>query len=507
VHNLVDGSAMYHSTGLRLEVPPWSEEGSDTPVLLACIFFSSMLFVDVAVLYAINTIQSLVPLCSAQVMPVVMVHIVIGCIALVSYVLEYILETKVVLGDVLIMRFVQSLLTSPLLWYIFCKLFTHCEKRDMRILYAFTVATQVFGFGLVSSASPSMDIFSWCCFTGCFRSMFRTVYRLPLLHDSIVMGQWCRLSWFALWSGYPCVMMARRLGLVSVWFEQILLWPILDIMLKTVTCTACILLRFASTLASVSGTMQLALASHDLLVILDEDLRLMEFVRSTPALLHNFKRGTHESLLSMCVNDEHRNRLLKAARCADTARPWEPSQKCMVTFLLSSGTGEMFTECLVSKCIQGQRMVGITVTNLQGSFFRKDVLEEYTRMEESISQVGKQSQTSLRSPPHKALSLALHNCTEVFQLSSSVSTMLQEVLLQAILPSALAIYDRRESEAAIVAASACFESFFPSLSLPAPLSSLLRSEATRRVCIASELPDVCVYEQETRLDNGLTVSV
>jgi len=311
---------------------------------------------------------------------------------------------------------------------------------------------------------------------------------------------------------YPVLTLARDIGWLDGYIEQVYLYTFLDCLAKCITFSSIVGAKLMLSLASINGSVQLVLAAHDTVLSVDEAFRVLAFVRHGPILSSLFKSSPERTLLDFCLNEEHTTRLELCARTADRQDFGEPSPKCRVTFNFPSDCGEVLAECMVSKCVQGRRVLGVAIITISGnSVFSQAVEEEDSvslRSVETASEV-----TFVRNDEHtKQTRGSIHNCAGVLQLDSSVTSTLDAIFFASEADVALFCVDSNSLyegyDVLILAASRSFSRRFVGMSMPCSLSTIVKDDDVQRLVSAVAFEELCVY-QSSHVDllNGTTVSL
>eukprot|EP00927_Polykrikos_kofoidii_P035892 TRINITY_DN30390_c0_g1_i1.p1 TRINITY_DN30390_c0_g1~~TRINITY_DN30390_c0_g1_i1.p1 ORF type:complete len:823 (-),score=111.24 TRINITY_DN30390_c0_g1_i1:96-2564(-) len=508
----------------RFERPSWLLDGKDLPLLVALFVFGSFTVLDLLAVLVLQILPDLFDRCGPRIWMAIKAHACVALCCAIHYAFAFFAEAKLMVGDHMILRNVVWINTTPVEWYIFAVIFTVSEKgswADSSKVYFFMNTTHIFTMILVFATSRPLVLGLWILTCCSFALMTQQIFQCCLLEETKVVAKRLRTTCVILWSAYPLLHAARRLGFISPWFEQVVAISIVDVLTKAATFVAILLSRFMVTISSINTTLQLVLASNDVIVVVDQAFVLTDRLRSIPFLTNFFNDDDAEkSLLSMCINEEHQDRLWNAARVADMQPYGAPSPTCIVAFQVRNGQGQVRAECIVSKCFSvrpgtGTRIVGIAVASM--SYFGPTIprqgcsdVASQAAGSESVMILHSQSQQALPKSVNGAnmqLLLALHNCTHALRLPPGVSMMVRNILLEPSLPRALFLCDPTATEVSVVAASEKFSTIFPALSVPQSLTGLFPGDCVRRIIAASALDDLFFYEKEgVELRVGLRVT-
>jgi len=342
-------------------------------------------------------------------------------------------------GKYLITRHMHWLVSTPTQWYAFGLTCTRATPEELGALYEATVNMQIHGILMLTSNQR----LSWFCLIsscGFFIEMFWRAFRLPLLKDMEIVGNRIRWANFVVWVLFPVAVLLRWADLIDAWTEQVLIFSSLDVLAKAITFMGILIARVVLWLAHINGIVQLVVSSHDFLVAVDEVWQLVESPKS-PLISRIFgaaDSGDWEepTLCDLCINEEHQNRLESAARIADSSQLGTASPKVTVA-LRATGIdgGEFLVECLVSKCLHGRRIVGISVVSQSGNRPLMDLTNSipFQPAEECIDW----DQDSVESCSMKSqggvdvqFALALHNCCDTLGFNSRLRRLLTQLLVQ-----------------------------------------------------------------------------
>jgi len=484
------------------------------PFLLACSIFGTQSFVSFVLMYIMKHMRELAECWGTGFLHMLQLYTITSSAGAIMYLLKYWSVSHISIavdgvGDYLFMRNVHWLFSTPIQWYVFCQVCTKSNWQDMRLIYLSTVLTHVFGILMYFVK----DQLRWFCFGAgiwYFLESFWRAFRLPLQKDMEIVGGRLRITMLVVWCGFPAAVLLRWYGVMGAWEEQVLSFSVLDVVAKSVTFSAIIVSRVVLSLARINGTVQLVLSSHDVTLAVDGMWQLLEDTASSSVIATYFGESSDNlKIIDLCINEEHRDRLIEAARVADSQSLGEPTPKVTVAFRLPTGGGEMLSECLVSKCLHGRRIIGIAVTSQVGNVYSWQ--NEYLMDEGTELAPSEISMSSVQSRNFDVqMKLALHNCNDVLQLSETSSRMVNNLFMQTHTACAMFAWEQETGAApAIVAASPRLQAvFFQGAPMPQPLASLASGETLDRMLLALQAEDVIVHQwQGVQMPVGCAVEM
>jgi len=476
---------------------------SSAPLLVCSSIFISQSLVSLVVCYILRSMKDLSEFWGHRLQRSLWLYMVMSITGSIMYFSKWSNSSHWIVnmtdagGECFIMRNVHWLVSNPMQWFVYSQACTNCTLEDMTGIYKATVLLQIYGLlRLLTSDSrvrACMFTFSSCYYI----QMFWLVYQLPLQRGMKLVAERIRDSTLIIWSIFPAVVLCRSFGLIGAWSEQVLLLSILDVIAKGLTFSAIIVSRVVLSLARINGTIQLVLSSHDVTVAVDRHFRLLDQPETLPMISAYFNDSEDRRLYDLCINEEHKQRLLEAARVADSQHLSDSTPKVVVAFRLPGGGGEMLAECFLSKCLHGRRIIGIAVQSQSGDPCEGDMLSMNTVQEESLEQTFMEdfseisystSQSVARTPLNLQTALALHNCNDVLQLNEPLCKMLEKIFSQNLACAIFVSDDSPEASnsSTLVVASANIKAiFFPNGTMPQPLVNLLKGPTARDVVTAS----------------------
>eukprot|EP00929_Paragymnodinium_shiwhaense_P044567 TRINITY_DN22846_c0_g1_i1.p1 TRINITY_DN22846_c0_g1~~TRINITY_DN22846_c0_g1_i1.p1 ORF type:complete len:837 (+),score=167.75 TRINITY_DN22846_c0_g1_i1:92-2602(+) len=511
------------------EDPDWLSQ-TKLPLLAALVFFASASVFGFVALAVLQSMQTMLERWSPHMQDSFQALLFINTLGSFMYFWFFSAEAQLVVSltdgsSCLLLRNIYWLVSTPLEWYIFAQSFTSCEVRQVLTICVTAALIQAFGIGAFLLRSPTLSSLCFCAGSLCFCFTFLFVYRLKLLPETMVLGQNLRSLFFALWCFYPLAILLRRFGLINPWMEQVMIYSLLDVVMKSVLMLALTAGRVVRAIAGMNGTMQLALSSYDLVLAVDEDFRLTTSLKSVALLAYYYDDDSDDrDLLKLCINEEHANRLRTAAEVADNQAFGAAFPKCIVVFKAHKGRGELQAECLVSKVNQGRRTLGISLSPVStrtnfgiggggsggevpggGQWDHDDQRSEVITVHSfaettSVLPLGANAvgeDLNATGESNMQMMRALQNCTDIMGLSPRISSSVRRVFQQNVGIAALYFFEETKvpSDINMVAASQRCLRRFPELVMPARLSQILDESATRHLAGTIVQEDLCVYQR------------
>jgi hypothetical protein len=492
------------STVPQIAVPEWQTR-HNVLMMFAAVLFSSLTVAMAVVLGLLSVIHDSLDLWSLRIKSGLRAHLFICVSGSVHYISEWTFERHLVVkmedgGDHLITRNFHWLVSTPLQLYIYSLVFSDPGMRHSMVpIYCWCVSMQIFGI-LMMVTTYSGE----CCVLSCvsFVAMFAMLAQVPLLPETSDLARKSLVPMIALWSCYPCCTWLASSGVVSRETEQLYLYPFLDCCTKCLTLGSVLMARVVRTLASIDGSLQLVMAAHDLLLVVDPSFRLLEAVRDAPQLSSYFASDDSErNLLALCSGEDQKALLHQVAQTADLQPFGAPSPKCMVVFKLRGGVGEVLTECYMSKCVQGRRTVGIAVRSVSGHPDLEAVGSGVMDIDAGSS-ISEHFEALSIPPNEMQLELALHNCATVLELDPALAAALRRIFLDhPTTPTALFLFERNEqAEMTLLAVSSAFATAFgsclPTPATPCEMANVLREEDIEHLQTALEIEELVAYQLE-----------
>lgn len=492
-------------TRLAFAELPWVGDRR-APFLIASSIFGSQSFVSLSLMYILKNMRELAESWGSRFQSTLRFYSVISLVGAGMYIVKYWSASHLIVhmdgvGEYLFSRSLHWLVSTSAQWFVFSQVCTKATEEEMQPIYLHTFLTQVFGILMYFEREASQQAFCFLAASACFVESFRLGFRLKLHKDMQVTG--CRLRWTMLlvWTCFPIVLVLRLLNYIDPWVEQVLLLSILDVVAKSVTFSAIIVSRVVLSLARINGTVQLVLSSHDVTIAVDDAWQLLDDSASNSIISTYFGESATDSarLIDLCINKEHQNRLIEAARKADSQHLGAPTPKVVVAFRLpGGGGGEMLAECLISKCLHGRRIIGIAVASQAGNMnfasqsvpdsLSDDFFDHRAPSETSAS-------TTATRTEHVQMKLALHNCNDVLQLGEPFRRMVNALFKQTHTACALFAWEESITTPAVVVASPRLQAlFFQASQMPQPLTTLVSSSMVDRFLLALQDEDVILHQ-------------
>lgn len=164
-------------------------------------------------------------------------------------------------GPHLGLRNIFWMLSTPGQWGCFAKSLTTASDSEISRILTATIAMQA--FGMASLAQTSLALHLAFIFCGCvsFAVMFHAGLRLPLLEEFKPIAVVALNSELVTWGSYPVILIARTMGWIDPWTEQVLIYSILDIVTKTIMLSAILTTQFHIMISGAEEALQ-ALERH-----------------------------------------------------------------------------------------------------------------------------------------------------------------------------------------------------------------------------------------------------
>jgi len=535
----ISAAACYQDTKLstvgKVEVVivelPWVSQ-HNAPFLVAATVFTLQALVTTTALNLVRVWEEFSQEWGTRFLRCLRAHACLSTFAALVYGLEYFSTTHLVArhpiyGDHLIFRNIHWMLVTPWQWFIYASLCTTATASEIWSIAYPTVGLHILALLMLLCTPPALRFILFGLSSLCEVVMFKRVFALARIPDmQRISGHIVQWKFF-LWSTYPVVCFLRMLNCISNWDEQVLGYTVLDVSTKALTLSLIVAARCAQFISNINGTLQLVLSSHDLTLVVNEKWEILEGPQALPIVAHYLgNMSTKRSLLEMCSGADHEHRLSEAARLADSQRITSTAMtpKCIISFVLPTGK-EMMTECMVSKCVEGSRMIGMTVTGFRD--LADDVaMDDHAREELStiysddglqpVDEMQQQNapQNSVlypRAPMESDLqvSMGIHNCCEYLQISGKMRQVLLEVFTQVNALSALYIWDSDVdalANANVVVVSPLLRMLlFAQLQVPCTLDKVIDADTLQHISAALTLSSLVMYQRtNVALRNGVT---
>jgi hypothetical protein len=133
------------------------------------------------------------------------------------------------------------LISTPLQWISFARSSSEATVGEIRSIVLWCIAMQLFGMLMLWASTLTAWVIMFSMSLISFVCMFREAYRLPLVKEHEWVSRKVLHMYLVLWSMYPLLTCARVTGLLSIWYEQVLGYTVLDVTCKTVTHSGIVL--------------------------------------------------------------------------------------------------------------------------------------------------------------------------------------------------------------------------------------------------------------------------
>jgi len=485
--------------------PSWSQE-SQWPMLVAATIFVLQLLGSVILLNLMHSVQRLADNWTPRFRRSLRTHCVIAALGSMSYIRDFCSEEHIIaerpgIGQHLMMRNLNWLIGTPLQWFIFGEVCTQLTVVQMKPVFVACFGLQL--FGILMHVAPSTSIFyvSFAMSCGCFWWMFLLVFELPLVKEMEVSAHRTRQVCFVVWTLYPLLNLIRWLGLIDDWCEQVLCLSLLDAFAKMFTFSSIVLARVTLTLSSYNGALQIVLASHDLVLVVNEKFQLLDCPQPLPLITHYFgKVVARTSLEQLCKRRTDFNRLRDVASLADSASLGVPSPQCNVTFTSSNGK-EFHAACFISKCINGRRVISMNIHASEDS------------QDNNCADFGSHvaPKAVMPSSLRMQLEIALHHCSEFMSLNQQQHDLLKSLFIETDASCVLCVLDSSEGDDCVDIVTASQRARMIHLAtkdLPQPLTGVLRSADLHSMMRAmTHAKPVAIQQAGTQLETGCEATV
>eukprot|EP00420_Gonyaulax_spinifera_P021380 CAMPEP_0197900542 /NCGR_PEP_ID=MMETSP1439-20131203/49311_1 /TAXON_ID=66791 /ORGANISM="Gonyaulax spinifera, Strain CCMP409" /LENGTH=655 /DNA_ID=CAMNT_0043521433 /DNA_START=21 /DNA_END=1988 /DNA_ORIENTATION=- len=490
----------------------WVAE-SKTPFMIIGSIFATQAVMSVLFILIMGNAHEIVSVWGVRFQHALRAHAAFSTLGAILYIAKYVCSDHWVIhlnghGEYLFGRHLHWVVSTPTQWYVFSLVSTRCSTQMMTPIYEDTVFLQIHGILMLMHTQTA---FRWFSFTTsclhCF-CMFWRILQLPLVRDMVFMGHRIRLASLAIWNLYPLLILLRWAGVMDDWSEQVLFLSILDILAKVVTFSAIVISRIMLVMAQINGTVQLVLASQDVTVAVDDCFCLIDSPDAMPLFAPYFAHCTGQDdrrLLELCINEEHQERLMVAARRADAQDLGAPTPKVSVALRMPTGGGEMLVDCLVSKCLHGQRMIGFAVASQSGDLpsgpLTRPGAASVRSTCDGMTSIGETVQTEISCLSDMRnydmqMILALHNCNDVLELQDPMRSLVKRVFLQSHTSVLLFVWDASAAslEAMVVVTSPHLQGACEGATPPQPLSLFLGDSMVDKVMGALSDEDYIMHQ-------------
>lgn len=491
--------------------PSWSKE-SQWPMLVAATIFVIQLAGSIIGLFALTANANLADNWTPRFRRSLRAHFIIAAMGSISYIRDFVSTDHIIasrpgLGQHLIMRNVNWLIGTPLQWIIFGQVCTPLTVYQMMPIFAVCFGLQFFGITMHFAPSVSLFYISFALSCGCFWWMFHLVFRLPLVKEMQVSAHRTRQVCFIVWTIYPVLNVLRWLDFIGDWTEQVLCLSMLDAFAKMFTFSSIILSRATLSLSFYNGALQLLLASHDLVLVVDEKFRLLDCPQPLPIITHYFGTAPRrQSLERLCTRRSDFKRLEEVAALADSQPLGSPSPQCNVEFC---GHSKGFlAACFVSKFINGRRVISMNMETDHASPMATQMRLDY---DENALLVRK---SNLPGDLHMQLEIALHHCSEFMSLSQEQHDLLKATFTDTDTSCVLCVWDVSEDTQGtlnmdiVTASCRAHMIHLATKELPQPLTNIIRQADLQAMCDAMNRgKPIALQQAGTQLETGNEATV
>lgn len=269
-------------------------------------------------------------------------------------------------------RYLYWALLAPGQWIVYGWMNTLGDQKDVAICALQSSAGMLLG-GLTSGAEMSCPQRILCFAAGlflCFDTFKRAMAMKPQPQLQLQAKHHQRLA-MMLWTAYPCVHVARDLGWLTYYQEQIISYTVLDVVAKSVSVLYTISGPLLKMIVNSVCSLQTSHAVHDLFIMLEDPsweilpsskVSPLQMARQTHML--GEEQGVGVSFLDYIRDTAQRVEVLNAAARLD-AEPHFMAHKVLVTLHVAEGR-KIRAECFVSRSMFSKRQLVLTV--LEDSF-------------------------------------------------------------------------------------------------------------------------------------------
>eukprot|EP00747_Dinoflagellata_sp_TGD_P215871 gnl/TRDRNA2_/TRDRNA2_88506_c0_seq1.p1 gnl/TRDRNA2_/TRDRNA2_88506_c0~~gnl/TRDRNA2_/TRDRNA2_88506_c0_seq1.p1 ORF type:complete len:508 (-),score=70.93 gnl/TRDRNA2_/TRDRNA2_88506_c0_seq1:220-1743(-) len=353
-----------------LTVPEWFGSGIRWPTQIAAVTLAMMGSFDVAALRMMSVLQQFINETGLRMKRSLKAHLLISISGTVIYSSYCICQRHILApGDDssphLLLHNFHWTFSCPLQWYVFSQCYTRASQSDMLDVYMYCFAFHIAGILHMLALDVSLQCVLFVLAVISYVCMLWKVFCLPLIPEGVQVARRVQIWTTCLWSAYPVVKVSAMTGLIGIWSEQVFAYSMLDIVAKALTLSSIMISRCVLTLADTRGTLELTKASLDLVFVVDDSFRMLEALYcTTPASKSLSQMLEVKTMLQLCINSEHQDRLMNAARKADAQAVGLPPPRCIVAFKLPCDQGELLCQCHTSQCVQNRRTVGVQVESI-----------------------------------------------------------------------------------------------------------------------------------------------
>jgi len=499
---------------------PWLEY--QPPCLIAATVFWVQCLMSLGVVHALNGMPGLAYMYGLKFRQSIQAHTLSALLGAVMYTMQYTGAAELILvhpvfGEYILFRSFHWTMSTPIQWFVFLQTCTAEKVSEMKKLFVHTVLVQV--FGMLMLFTPSIQSSSLCFIVSSmsFVSMFIEVFKLDLVQEMKMLGHKIRLANCVMWSLYPIAVLARWNGIIGTWGEQVLIFTLCDMVAKVMTFSTILLARMMHTMATINGAVQLVFSTHDVIVAVDAQFQIIELPQALPLVAYYMgdKQSGH-SFFNLCAGQHDRANLTQGALTADSQEFGVPPPKCHISFRLPAGDETLHMECSMSRCMNGHRIIGLSLIPLEAS---NRLLQQLPSVESADEVEGKDHLDSMSSVSAAVsqlkevdmqLALALHNCSDMLQLSPQYRKMLNALFTQCQYACALFFWDGDMADPdvrLVVVSPKMREMFFPGQNMPQPMSSIFDDQVIRSMIHVMRFSNLAVHQQFSQTKRGTAISV
>lgn len=147
-------------------------------------------------------------------------------------------------GPHLGLRNVFWLLSTPCQWFCFASALTAATSKDLFKTVIATIVMQTTGIGFLAASGVVWRAIWFIASCIAFVVMFDEAFKLPRLQDFQQISSVALRVELLIWTLYPVAMCLRLAGVTSPWWEQVLVYSVLDIVTKTITLSVILATQF-----------------------------------------------------------------------------------------------------------------------------------------------------------------------------------------------------------------------------------------------------------------------
>eukprot|EP00931_Biecheleriopsis_adriatica_P001524 TRINITY_DN1018_c0_g1_i1.p1 TRINITY_DN1018_c0_g1~~TRINITY_DN1018_c0_g1_i1.p1 ORF type:complete len:554 (-),score=61.62 TRINITY_DN1018_c0_g1_i1:236-1873(-) len=258
---------------------------------------------------------------------------------------------------VLHLRFLLWSIHGPLQIFLAGKTYTTSALSDLMWPQLASIETMVLGFSIFApegmAAWTLLDymagVLAGYCMIDALCGFSNLTAELSLI------SEWHGRRRFTvvLWMLRPASMVARRLGWLTTWQEQILVLSVLDIVARTNMMLEMFSGPLFAWLTTVLSNIRLLRASHDAYFVVDSSWRLLQDALDA-------EKGT--DFLKLVATDEARIALQQVASFSDSQTGWIP-QRIRLELYVGQGR-QVCCDGMVCRCLRNRRHLVVSWSDL-----------------------------------------------------------------------------------------------------------------------------------------------